>query len=119
MKSSCRPPVIRALETREAAGIDGASRFSRCAAAQNFSVNRLHALHLGNVILEVFFDAHLQRRVARRAADAGAEQANLHRAVGRHADKFEVAAVRLQRGANEVQHAADALANRWVGVLRS
>src|SRR4051812_723352 len=73
---------------------------------------------LGHFFAEVAFDAHLQGHGAAGAAVAGAVEANLDDAVAGDVNEFDIAAVGLYSGADQVDHALDFFLHRrglWGG----
>ncbi len=61
----------------------------------------------GDVLLELFFNAHFEGHGAAGAGAAGAHEAQLNHAVVGHVDEFAVAAIGLQKGAQGVEDFLD------------
>lgn len=74
-----------------------------------------HAANLRDVFLEVALDAHLEGDVGGWAADAGPVEADADDLVGGDPDEFDIAAIGLDRRADEVDDLGDALEERGVG----
>jgi len=79
------------------------------------SVDGFDAADLGNVFFEVALDAHLEGDGGGWATDAGAVEADADDLIGGDPDKFDIAAIGLDRGADEVDDLGDALEQRGVG----
>ncbi len=79
-----------------------------CARKISRLVHCLHASDLGDVVLEVPLNPHLEGHIARGAADAGTVEPNLDGPVLGDTDILNVSAIGLHRRADEAEHALDA-----------
>lgn len=73
------------------------------------SGDRANTRNLGHMRPQVPFEAHLQSQRARWTADASAVQTHLNDPIGPNPDQFDIAAVRLDSRANQVDHLFDAI----------
>lgn len=81
------------------------------------SIERLDAPYFRDVFLEIALDADFQRNRAGRAPDARAMEPYLDNPVRGDVDQFEIPAVGLDRGSNEIEDAFYAVLERRFGLL--
>ncbi len=70
-------------------------------------IHSLNTGHLGDMLAEVSLNSHLEGDFERRAPDAGTEEPDLDDSGVGDAYELDVAAVGLDRGADELDHAGD------------
>jgi hypothetical protein len=70
-------------------------------------INCLDAVETRHMCPQISFNARLERHIARGTPDAGAMEANLHLAIVRNTDQFDVPTVRLDGGPHQVDDLLD------------
>ena len=75
----------------------------------------MDAADLGDVLAKVALDAGLESDRRGRATDAGAVHADLDDVVGGERNELDIAAVGLDRGADEIQHFLDTVEHGMTG----